>query len=88
MTMRMEIAIFLTYAAGMLLIYLCGRFLMVPLKWILKLLVNSFLGGVVLLIINGLGGNFGLFIPINPLTAVIAGILGLPGVIVMCLFFL
>lgn len=88
MTMGMEIGIFLAYAAGLLLVYLCGRFLLVPLKWILKLLTSSILGGVVLCLINGIGGIFGIFVPLNPVTAVIAGILGIPGVIVMILFFL
>lgn len=87
MTMSLEVGIFLTYAAGILLIYLCGRFLLVPLKWILRLVGSSLLGGIVLLIINFIGGKFGIFLPINPVTAVIAGVLGVPGVVIMLLFF-
>lgn len=88
MTMRLEIGIFLAYAAGILLIYLSGKFLFVPLKWILKLIANSILGGILLLIIDGIGENFGLFVPINPVTSVIAGVLGVPGVVILLLFFI
>lgn len=83
----MEMGIFLAYAAGILLVYLCGRFLLVPLKWILKILVSSLLGGIALCLINGIGGIFGIFVPLNPVTAVIAGVLGIPGVLLMILFF-
>lgn len=88
MTMRLEIGIFLAYAAGILLIYLSGKFLFVPLKWILKLIANNILGGILLLIIDGIGENFGLFVPINPVTSVIAGVLGVPGVVILLLFFI
>lgn len=82
-----EVGIFLIYAGGMLAIYFFGRLLLVPLKVLLKLLLNSLLGGLVLLILNAAGGIFGIFLPINWLTAAVTGLLGLPGTIGMLLYF-
>ncbi|MGL5417312.1 MAG: pro-sigmaK processing inhibitor BofA family protein [Clostridium sp.] len=56
------------------------------LKWPIKLLLNG-IGGVILLwVVNLIGANFGFHIGINIITALIAGIFGIPGVIVMLLF--
>lgn len=52
-----------------------------PLKKILKLLLNIIVGLVLILVVNNLGVNIGLHIPFNKVTALIAGILGIPGVI-------
>lgn len=57
------------------------------LKWPIKLLINGIVGVVLLYITNMLGGYIGLpQIGINPITALIAGILGVPGVIFLVLF--
>ncbi len=87
MSMGMEVAVFLAYASGMLLVYVLGRFLLVPLKWMLIFLVSSAAGGVVILLLNLLCGTCGLFIPVNIFTAGTAGVLGLPGIIMLVLFF-
>lgn len=57
-----------------------------PLKKILKLLVNIAFGIILILLTNILGESIGLHIPFNIVTAIIAGILGVPGVI--CLIIL
>lgn len=54
-----------------------------PLKKILKLLLNIALGIVMILLINTFGGNIGLHIPFNFVTAIVSGILGIPGVIAL-----
>ena len=87
MSMGMEVAVFLAYAFGMLVVYLLGRFLLAPLKWVLWCLVSSMLGGVILIIINAVFSPLGAFIPLNTITAVITGILGVPGVIMLMVFF-
>lgn len=56
------------------------------LKWPIKLLINGVLGVVMLYLINLVGAPYGLFIGINIFTALIAGILGVPGVIALILF--
>lgn len=63
-----------------------GRILISPLKKILKLFVNSVLGGVLLFIINYFGGIFwGFHIGINIWTSLFVGILGIPGAILLVL---
>lgn len=71
------------YLIGLLLLYILGRALVVPIRILIKLLINGLIGGVVLLIFNLVGGIFGLAVAVNPLNAIIAGILGIPGVILI-----
>lgn len=54
-----------------------------PLKKILKLLLNIALGIIMILLVNTFGGNIGLHIPFNFVTAIVSGILGIPGVIAL-----
>lgn len=57
------------------------------LKWPIKLLINGVVGVVLLYLTNILGVYIGLpQIGINPITALVAGILGVPGVIFLILF--
>ena len=86
--MGMEAAVFLAYAFGMLMVYIMGRFLLVPLKWILRCLISSFLGGLVIVLINTVFSSWGIFVPLNTITAVITGILGVPGLIMLLVFFI
>ena len=54
-----------------------------PLKKILKLVINIALGLIMILFVNVFGENIGLHIPFNIITALIAGTLGIPGVIAL-----
>ena len=71
----------ITYLACICFIFIFGRIFIVPIKKILKLVVNSILGGVVIFIINIIGANFGFHIGLNFLTSILIGLLGLPGVV-------
>ena len=73
----------LAFAAGIFVLWLICKLLSVPLKIIWKLLVNAVIGAVVLLIFNFFGGIVGFTIPISPVSALVAGILGIPGVIIL-----
>lgn len=84
----MEVGVFLAYAFGVLLVYVLGRFLLVPLKWIAVCLISSAVGGVAVILLNILCGTFGFFIPLNIVTAGIAGVLGVPGIIMLTVFFI
>ena len=55
-------------------------------KWPLKILLNGIFGVILLYVVNLIGANFGLTIGINIVTALIAGTLGIPGVIALILF--
>lgn len=73
------------YAVALLLMYALGWLLFVPLKYLWKLLLNGILGGLLLFVINLVGGFFGINIAINPITALISGFLGIPGVALLLL---
>lgn len=71
------------YLIGLLLLYIVGMILVVPIRLLTKLLINGLIGGAVLFIFNLVGGIFNLSIALNPLNAVIVGFLGIPGVILL-----
>lgn len=73
----------LAFAGGLVLLYLVGWLLLVPLKIVWRLIYNGIIGGVVLWLLNLIGGYFGFTLAINPLTALIVGFLGIPGVILL-----
>lgn len=52
-----------------------------PLKKIMKLLLNIFLGICIICLVNTFGGKIGISIPFNIVTALVSGLLGIPGVI-------
>lgn len=63
-----------------------GKILISPIKKILKILVNSILGGIFLCIINYFGNLFwGFQIGINIWTSLFVGILGIPGAVLLIL---
>ena len=70
----------IAYFAGVFLLYVIGRLLLIPLRIIFNLIVNAVIGGAMLLIVNLIGGMWGISIGINPITALVAGLLGIPGV--------
>lgn len=80
----MQIAIYFVIAVLSLLII--GKILAWPLKMLMKLIINAIAGGILLLLINFVGGPFGISISINAITALIAGFLGIPGVIFLIIF--
>ena len=84
--MELDISVFLTYVGAILLIFIFGRLFVWPLKLILKLAVNSLIGGLLIFLFNLAGSSFGIMIPLNMLTAVIVGILGLPGAVLLLIF--
>ena len=63
-----------------LLIFLLLRIIAAPLRLGIKILLNSACGFACLWLLNWISGFTGIFFPINPVTAVIAGFLGLPGI--------
>lgn len=74
------------FLIGLLLLFTFGKLLVVPFKILIKLLINGLVGGVFLFLFNLLGSIFNLSIAINPLNALIVGLLGVPGVILILLY--
>lgn len=75
----------MAYAVGLILLYVAGWILIIPLKWMIKLIWNGMLGGIMLFVINLIGRIWGMHLAINPFSAVLVGVLGVPGVVLLLL---
>ena len=69
---------------GLALLFLIIKLL----KWPLKILINGILGIILLYIANIVGSYIGFVLPVNAISALIAGFLGIPGIIFLVLFHL
>ena len=83
----MELPIFVAYAVGIILILLLGRILVFPLKVVLKLVYNGLIGGLALWLVNLIGAPLGFTLPITVWTALLVGLLGIPGVLLLILYY-
>lgn len=81
--MHFDITSILAYAASLLLLFVFCRIFIKPIKWMLKLLINGILGGLILAAVNFAGGFAGITVIINPLSSILSGLLGVPGVILV-----
>lgn len=77
--MRIPWELLLSFALGMLLLYFLGRVLLVPMRFVWRLMAGGLLGGAVLWLVNQFGAAVGVAVAINPFTALTVGFLGLPG---------
>lgn len=73
----------IVYLACICFLFLFGRIFILPIKSVLKLVLNSILGGVIIYVINLIGGVFSFHIGLNYITAILTGILGIPGVVLL-----
>lgn len=73
------------YSVGLILIFIIIRIFYTPLKFVIKVLINSFFGGIILFVLNAAGNSFGISIGINAFTALITGMLGAPGLSMLLL---
>ena len=85
MGLDIPFSVIIGYSLGLILLYLVGWLLLVPLKTILKFIYNGILGGIILWILNLIGGLIHVTVAINPITALIVGFLGVPGIILILL---
>ncbi len=71
----------LAYILGFFIIYILCRVFIRPLKWVLRLAFSCCLGCVAMLVANHFLSPLGVDFAINPLTAMISGVLGVPGMV-------
>lgn len=71
----------LTYLACICFLFLFGRIFIVPIKKIMKLVINSILGGCTIWLINLVGAGINFHIGLNFFTSILIGLLGLPGAV-------
>ena len=81
-----DMTVAIAYVFGIILLYIVGRIFFMPLKLVFKLIYNGLIGGIMLWAVNFIGSHFDFAIAINPFTALVAGFLGLPGVVLLILF--
>lgn len=81
----MEYSSIIAFVACLFFLFIAGKIFIVPLKTILKFILNSILGGFIIYIINIIGNFFDFHIGLNIVTSIIVGILGIPGAILVIL---
>ena len=69
----------LSFAIGLTLLCLIGYLLLVPMRFMWRLMAGGVLGALALGLVNLLGGLMGFAVQVNPFTAMAVGFLGLPG---------
>lgn len=73
----------LIYISCIIFLIIIGKVFIMPLKKIMKLVINSAIGAGLIYIINLVGANFNFHIGLNWFTIICTGILGIPGVILV-----
>ena len=74
----------IVYVACVVFLFILGKFFILPLKSIAKIIGNSLLGAILIFIINAIGTLLNFHIGLNIGTALITGILGLPRSDITC----
>ena len=83
--MRIPWELIASFAVGLALICLTGYLLLVPMKFLWRLLAGGVLGALALMLVNLVGALFGFSVSVNHFTAMAVGFLGLPGAILVVL---
>ena len=81
--MQIHWTLVLCFAVGLLLLCLVGYLLLVPMKFMWRLVAGGVLGALVLAVVNAVGAFAGFSVEINPFTAMAVGFLGLPGAVLV-----
>jgi len=77
-----ESTIIVAFAVGMLALCIIGKLVKLPVELLIKFVSNSVVGALMLCVVN----VFGLGIQITILKALVAGILGIPGVLLIVIW--
>ena len=77
--MQIPWELILSFAIGLALLCLIGYLLLVPMRFMWRLLAGGVMGALALGLVNALGSLLGFRVEINPFTAMAVGFLGLPG---------
>lgn len=74
---------FVTLLIPAILAIVLIRLLLMPLKLGFKIAIHCACGFVCLWLLNSVSGFTGIFFPINAVTVLISGVLGLPGIAIL-----
>jgi inhibitor of the pro-sigma K processing machinery len=72
--------IIISVGVGLIVFLLLFGTALKPVRFAGRLVVKLLVGALLLFFLNILGTNFGLHVPINAITTVVAGLLGIPGI--------
>ena len=81
----MDLSVILPFLGALVVLYIVLKVLSLPLKIIIKLVVNGLIGGLIIFGINWIGAGFGFALPLEWWSAILVGILGIPGAIILVL---
>ena len=81
----MTVQTVLAYFFVLILVYVLFRLLYGPIRLIARVAFRTLLGAGILFVLNLIGNLVGYHLPLNIPTAMTAGLLGLPGVVVIFL---
>lgn len=79
----MDFTMILPILIGVAVLFIVLKLLALPMKIIIKLVINGLVGGLVIFVVNLIGANFGFTIDLTWITALIVGFLGVPGVVIV-----
>ncbi len=77
--MQIPWELILSFGIGLALLCLIGYLLLVPMRFMWRLVAGGVMGALTLLALNLLGSLAGFSVAVNPFTAMAVGFLGLPG---------
>lgn len=81
----MDFTMILPILIGVGILFVVLKLLALPMKLIIKLVINGIVGGILIFVVNLIGTNFGFMIDLNWITALIVGFLGVPGVVIVAI---
>lgn len=81
--MTVNYNVILAYFVGIILLFFLGRLLLIPMKVVIKLVYNGLLGALAIIAVNFAGGFVGLHMAFNAVSAFVAGMLGIPGMLLL-----
>lgn len=81
----MEISPVLAFIVGVALLAIFLKIISFPIKTIIRLVINAIIGGVLLYIIDMFGASIGFTLDITWWSALLVGIAGIPGVILVAI---
>ena len=74
--------VFIPWVVAIVVLYLVVKFFSLSFSFVW----NGIVGGIMLWVVNLVGGGFGFHMPINIISALIAGFFGIPGVVVLIIY--
>lgn len=68
------------------IVFILAQLVLKPIKLVWKLLLNAVIGLVLLMLVNYTGAYFSFALPVNIITVLISGFLGIPGILLLICF--